>query len=157
MLYPLAALPAGLGLLVAYWFPYLWLRLTGYRCSLTTASYVIVKDLDGKYRVEIVRTAAPETPDHTPQPINAPPTSPAHHLQASGSADGAAKSVDLSGVFLEGGGVRYFEHRHLRYLYQPAVGKFVLLRGLDAGHTVSDLHQMKGGLLLEEQATRYAS
>ena len=43
LLYPLAALPAGLGLLAAYWFPAMWLKLTAYRCSLASATHVIVK------------------------------------------------------------------------------------------------------------------
>lgn len=65
-----------------------------------------------------------------------------------------AKSKELSSVLLEGGVIRYLEHRHLRYLYRPAMGKFVLLRGLDAGHTPSDLHQMKGGLLSDDHTLR---
>lgn len=43
MLYPLAVLPLGLGLLIGYWFPHHWLRLTGWVCSLHMAAYVIVK------------------------------------------------------------------------------------------------------------------
>lgn len=53
--------------------------------------------------------------------------------------------------------MRYLDHRHLRYLYRPSEGKFVLLRGLDIGHTPSDLHQMKSGLSLEDHTLRYAN
>lgn len=147
LLYPLAALPVGLGLLMAYWYPHHWLKLTASPCSLDIATYVIVKvwnsivwdwdyfiscssqDIDGNHRVEVVRKTVV---DHTLQP--------------------QAKSKELSSVILEGGVIRFFEHRHLRYLYRSAMGKFVLLRGLDAGHTLSDLHQMKSGLLSEDHS-----
>ena len=43
ILYPIAALPLGVGLLLAYWFPHLWIRLTCWKCPLPNANYVIVK------------------------------------------------------------------------------------------------------------------
>ena len=42
-LYPLAALPLGFGLLLAYWFPHAWLRLISRTTPLSQATYVIVK------------------------------------------------------------------------------------------------------------------
>ena len=79
-------------------------------------------------------------PDHTHQPIRIGHTHPA--TEWAGLAEGCV--------------VRYLQHRHLRYLFSPAVGKFVLLRGLDSGHASSDLHLMKEGLSSEEHATRSA-
>ena len=43
ILYPLAAFPLGAGLLLAYWFPHVWVRLTCWRCPLQSATYVIIK------------------------------------------------------------------------------------------------------------------
>jgi predicted P-type ATPase len=134
LFYGLAVVPAGLGLLLAYWFPAVWLRLTAYRCPLGSASRVIVKDLNGNKCVEVVKTVT--LPGHTHQPIRIGHT-----------------FVGLKEVW-SGGVVRYMVHRHLRYLYQPSVGKFVLLRGLDGGHTSSALHGMRGGLSLEQHSQR---
>ena len=93
------------------------------------------QDLDGNKCVEVVKTAI--LPGHTHQPIRIGHT-----------------CVGLKEVW-SGGVVRYLIHRHLRYLYQPSVGKFVLLRGLDDGHTSSALHGMRGGLSLEQHSKRY--
>ena len=41
--YPLAILPACTGLLLAYWFPHAWVRLTCSSCSLSSAHWVVVK------------------------------------------------------------------------------------------------------------------
>ena len=112
------------------------------------------QDLDGNCRVEGVRTVLlsnlPHS-GHAPQPIN---TGHTHTLPTGDVVMGGAKAGELAGLVLEGCVVRYFEHRHLRYLYRPSVDKFVLLRGLDAGHTPSDLHQMKSGLLIGGHAMR---
>lgn len=43
VLYPAAALPLGVGLLLAYWFPHMWVRLTCWKCPLHRATCVIVK------------------------------------------------------------------------------------------------------------------
>ena len=43
LLYPLAILPACLGLLLAYWFPSVWIKLTCWKCPLDRATFVIVK------------------------------------------------------------------------------------------------------------------
>ncbi|KAL5499439.1 hypothetical protein EMCRGX_G010855 [Ephydatia muelleri] len=53
----LAALPLFIGLLMAYWWRARWVKLTCFRCPLNVASIVIVKDLDGKERVERVQIA----------------------------------------------------------------------------------------------------
>ena len=89
--------------------------------------------------MEVVKTVT--LPDHTHQPIRIGHTHPVADL------------AELEGVE-SGGVVRYLLHRHLRYLFRPSVGKFVLLRGLDGGHASSDLHNMRGGLLLEEHSRR---
>ena len=102
------------------------------------------QDLDGNYRVETVRTVVANDRDC---------------LSSEGSETSLAGKECEKVTFLleEDHTVRYFEHRHLRYLYRPSEGRFVLLRGLDASHTPSALHEMKGGLLLDEHATRYGS
>lgn len=80
-------------------------------------------------------------PNSTHQPIRIGHTYP--EMEWAGS-DGAEP----------GGVVRYLVHRHLRYLFKPSVGKFVLLWGLDGDHTSSDLHEMRGGLSLEQHSQR---
>lgn len=91
----------------------------------------MLQDVDGKYCVEVVKTTTQIDHTHQYQQIN---------------IDHTPSSND---------GIRYIYHRHYRYLYQTTVGKFVLLQGLDIDHTLSDLHQMKSGLLLEQHALRY--
>ena len=88
---------------------------------------------------------------HTLQSINADHT----HLPAVCGGTGE-KWVELAGLVSGRGEVRYLEHRHLRYLYRPSLDKFVLLRGLDIGHTPSALHEMNNGLLLDHHAIRLA-
>lgn len=63
LLYPLAALPVGLGLLMAYWFPHYWLKLTAFPCSLDVATYVIVKVWNSMVWDWI--TSSPAPPDRT--------------------------------------------------------------------------------------------
>ena len=43
LFYPLAVLPCGVGLLLAYWFPHAWIRLTCSPASLLSATFVLVK------------------------------------------------------------------------------------------------------------------
>ena len=86
----------------------------------------------------IVKTT--KLPDHTHRPVRIGHTHP---------------EMEWVGLpKLEGGVVRYLEHRHLRYLFRSSVGKFVLLQGLDSGHASSDLHLMKDGLSSELQTIR---
>ena len=113
------------------------------------------QDLDGAHLVEVVRSATVTgqsmNAGHTPQPINAGHT---HLPTECGST--VDKSAELAGLVLEGGQVRYLEHRHLRYLYRPSVGKFVLLRGLDVGYAPSVLHEMNTGLRCDYHSIRSA-
>ncbi|KAL5467469.1 hypothetical protein EMCRGX_G031695 [Ephydatia muelleri] len=51
----LAALPVCAGFLLAYWFPAHWIRLICSKCRPGRARYVIVTDLDGRHRVEVVQ------------------------------------------------------------------------------------------------------
>lgn len=138
VLYPLAALPLGLGLLLAYWLPCQWLRLTCYPAPLDQASHVIVTDLDGKDRVERVlsfEVAGWGLSD-----------------SESSEEDSHFESVNESVTILPGTQVvRYFVHRHLRYLYDPEREKFVLLR---CDYSCSSLHDMRGGLGTWEQQDR---
>eukprot|EP00731_Ephydatia_muelleri_P029670 Em0021g193a len=47
-------------ILLAYWFRARWIKLTCRECPLVNASYVLVKDIDGKERVEVVRQVVVE-------------------------------------------------------------------------------------------------
>ena len=47
LFYPLAILPACIGLLLAYWYPYWWIRLTCCKCDLDAAQFVTVQVSEG--------------------------------------------------------------------------------------------------------------
>ncbi|XP_064384739.1 polyamine-transporting ATPase 13A3-like isoform X2 [Halichondria panicea] len=130
-LYPLAVLPLGFGLLLAYWFPHVWLRLTSWTTRLNKATYVIVKDTDEKKRVERVHTVQlppdfHDNPELNPLAVN--------------EADQTVLLVT------EKKSIRYFTHRHLRYLYDAEADRFILLRGFDRGFSCSEIHDMHTGL-----------
>ena len=42
--------------------------------------------------------------------------------------------------------VKYFIHRHLRYLYNSDRGRYVVLRGLELGHSCTAIHGKRHGL-----------
>ncbi|XP_064387649.1 polyamine-transporting ATPase 13A3-like isoform X2 [Halichondria panicea] len=130
-LYPLAALPLGFGLLLAYWFPHVWLRLISRATPLSQATYVIVKDADGKNRVERVHTVQLPSDRHTDCELN--------HL--------AFNSVNETVSMESGNGsIRYLTHRHLRYEHSRDEDQFILIRGLDCNIPCSDIHGMRAGL-----------
>ena len=43
MVFSLATLPCGVGLLFIYWFPHVTLKLIAYKCSMTCATHVLLK------------------------------------------------------------------------------------------------------------------
>ena len=147
MFVPLAVLPAGMGLLAAYWFPYVWIRLICSSCSLEEASLVVVKvllcqciffflyyllkDLDGKPRVEVVRKL----------------TLPANSVLSDEEGSYSLEDHLLSEKQVT---VKYFIHRHLRYLYNPERGRYVVLRGLELEHSCTDIHSKRHGLTTNE-------
>jgi len=143
LFYPLAILPVCLGLLLAYWFPHVWIRLTCWKCPLKQATYVIVKDADGKSRVETVRKFEVE-----------------ERKTRSGSISNSEEDIDLwtanEKVILlsRSTTVKYFEHRHLRYIYNTEAGQYLLLRAFDHGYSCAAIHDMNGGLATEEHEDR---
>lgn len=121
--YPLAILPACIGLLLAYWFPHAWVRLTCSSCSLSSAHWVVVKDINGKWRVEKVKKfSLPEEYEDS---------------EISEVADLLERNNQT---------VKFFTHQHLRYLFDDNKGQYVLLRGYEKGQSCNDLHDMKCGL-----------
>eukprot|EP00731_Ephydatia_muelleri_P014336 Em0008g56a len=124
--YPVAVLPLCIPLLVAFWFPAQWIKLTCWRCSLRSARYVIVKDLDGDLRVETVQ-----------------------HYEVPQVLDKSETSSLLGDVTGQPVKSPYIIHRNLRYLYNEEDEKYILLRGFDRGYTCAGIHDMAEGLSTE--------
>ena len=43
LVFSLATLPCGVGLLFVYWFPHVTLKLIAYKCSMECATYILLK------------------------------------------------------------------------------------------------------------------
>eukprot|EP00731_Ephydatia_muelleri_P014339 Em0008g59a len=129
LIYPLAILPLGTGLLLAYWYRALWVRLTYSPCPLSRATTVIMTDAYGQQRVSTVQMTA--------------------------FAD--AYSTIGDNVAISASVKRYLTHCRLRYLYSADEDKFVLLRGHDCGLTLAGVHESITGLSGRDYEQRIAT
>lgn len=151
LFYPLAILPAGTGLLFAYWYPHLWLRLTCYKCDLERAQFVLVQDLDLKWKVEVVRKIS----NSSSQSNNSSPSLSLNEENGT-LINEEDNENELSPLLTTSStATPYILHRHLRYLYDRTEEKYIVLRGLESSMTCSEAYRHGNGLSRLEHERRF--
>ena len=116
LIYPLAILPLGAGLLLAYWYRALWVRVTYKSCPLSRATTVVMTV--GR----VVRCAAPLCyvlqDSYGQQRVSS--------VQRTTFPD--AYGADKQTIHISAYTVRYLTHCRLRYVYSTDEDRFILLR-----------------------------
>ncbi|XP_062505188.1 polyamine-transporting ATPase 13A3-like [Corticium candelabrum] len=131
----------GVLLLIAYWKPHWRLVLTSLKCRLVVADEVLIKSNDGESFVESVMTTGKEQEEEEIIELE----SSTQALLVNEDKTKSTCTVSL----------RYFIHRHQRFVFDWSKNVFELQTGLK-NMTYSDLHNNSQGLSDQEVITRTA-
>jgi len=131
----------GFLLLVCYWRPDWSLILRCSRCFLSEAKYVLIKTSYNTWAVEQVITEKVEGKI-------------SKELRLSYETTNGYKCDIESDSCSSESKLRYFMHRHLKYMWNKEVGSFELLRSLDDGLTAKQLYDHASGLAHHDVQTR---
>jgi len=146
----------GVVALLGRWYPGMWLRVATRPAPLSHATLVVVRRASGAVGQSRVES------EDTPSRAQAGRSSPGSHVHGRRTGTGSEKQPLLSSpssrsssgycsdaetaaerggsaALAAGGAVRFFTHRHLRYVYDAALGTFVHTTGLVGTTTVAQL------------------
>ncbi|KAM7445100.1 hypothetical protein ABFA07_006360 [Porites harrisoni] len=135
--YVLAFCSGGFLLLVSYWRPDWALKMKCSPCALNKATYVLLKTSHGDWcveKVKVVRSSLGLSVDDFVE--DEAPSCPVETERLLGITNTNIQELQM----------KYFCHRHLRYVWNEAQGEFELLRGLDVGTFPAHFYQSSSGL-----------